>query len=343
MSTNSYLVLDIGGTNLRCGWFDPVSGALTGITRQAVENFHRMPGASVHDVQQAVLRQLDTLIAARLREAPGARPAVCISFAGPVTPDGVVTDAPTIWGATGAPLALGALLEHRLDVPVHVINDVSAAAWRYASAIDEPFCLITVSSGVGNKVLYGGQILVNRYGYGGEIGHQRVDHAPDALPCDCGGRGHLGALASGRGAVAVATRMAQAEPAAFAASLLGHLCEGRVEAISAPHIAAAVQRADPFAERCVKHGIGYMAHSIGAMYAAIGVRRYLFMGGFAQALAPHYTRLVGEALIETGMFGMAAADIPAMLSMAGDDDDHGLAGAGRYLEALLAPSNNHGE
>lgn len=341
MSGANYLVLDIGGTNLRCAWFDPQRAALSGISRHIVNNFHTMPGASVQAVQEAVVQQLQQLIAASLAQAPAQ--AVCISFAGPVDGAGMVTDAPTIWGATGAPLPLGARLGAALGLPVFVVNDVTAAAWRYADDIDEPFCLITVSSGIGNKVLYGRQVLVNRFGYGGEIGHQRLDFAPDAPLCDCGGRGHLGALASGRGAVEVAKRMARADGPAYAASSLGRLSGGQADAISAPHIARAMQDGDHFAERCVRHGVRYMAQAIGGIYAAIGVRRYLFMGGFAQALAPHYTRLLAEELTAAGMFGVDAHEIPAMLGMAAADDDHGLAGAGRYLKALLAPTDHHKE
>jgi predicted NBD/HSP70 family sugar kinase len=332
-----WLVLDVGGTNLRLGWYDPASGDIEGVVRHPVVNFLRMRGATVEQVQEALLAQLRELCAQMAAAAPRQVAAVGISFAGPVTADGLVMDAPTIWGRRGAPLALGTRLEAALGVPVHVINDVSAAAWRYAAAIDEPFCLVTVSSGVGNKVHHHGATLVNRDGYGGEIGHLRVDFAPDAPLCDCGGRGHLGAVASGRGAVEVARRQALAEPERFAASRLARLSPGGAGEITTHAIVAALEDGDDFAERCVRHGAMHMARSLAALYAAIGVRRYLFMGGFAQALGQRYLDLLAEELREAGMFGIAPDRIRGLLLMAEADDDHGLIGAGRYL-ASRAPA-----
>lgn len=330
-----WLVLDVGGTNLRLGWYDARTGTLSGVVRHPVVNFLRMPGASVAQVQEALLVQLRQLCGEMVAAAPRRVAAVGISFAGPVAEDGLVMDAPTVWGTRGAPLALGARLGAALDLPVHVLNDVSAAAWRYAAVVDEPFCLITISSGVGNKVHYGGETLVNRYGYGGEIGHQRVDFAPDAPLCDCGGRGHLGAVASGRGAVEVARRLALAEPDNYAASRLSALCRDAGD-ITTYAIVAALGAGDRFAERCVRHGAAHMANSVAGIYAAIGVRRYLFMGGFVQALGQRYLDLLADELREAGMFGIDPEQIPRLLQLAEPDDDHGLIGAGRYLAALAA-------
>lgn len=333
-----FLVLDAGGTNLRLGWYDPASGLLSGVQRHPVVNFLRMPGATVAQVQEALLEQLRQLCAAMVAAAPRRVTALGISFAGPVAADGMVMDAPTIWGKRGAPLALGQRLGAALGLPVHVLNDVSAAAWRYAAAIDEPFCLITVSSGVGNKVHYGGTTLVDRGGYGGEIGHLRVDFSDDAPLCDCGARGHLGAVASGRGAVEVARRLALAEPEAFAASRLAQLSADGPASITTHALAAALAAGDPFAARCVGHGAAYMARSVAGIYAAIGVRRYVFMGGFAQALGQPYLDLLAAQLREAGMFGIEPAHIAGLLQLAEPDDDHGLIGAGRYLAALPAPA-----
>lgn len=333
---SNYIVIDVGGTNLRMARFDPVSGRLDAVARHPMVNFYRLPGASVGAVQEAVVQQLLGHIQAMLAEPAWRTEAVCISFAGPIDDAGDVVGAPTVWGGGGAPLPLARRLSDAVGLPVHVLNDVTAAAWRYADAIAEPFCLITVSSGIGNKVLYDGKVLVNRYGYGGEIGHLRVDHSDDAPLCDCGGRGHLGALGSGRGAVETAKRHARADPAGYAASLLHAASGGQIERIDAVQIVAAVKGGDEFAWRCVRHGIGHLARAVAGMYAAIGVRRYVIMGGFAQALAPHYLQCLAQELQQVGMFGIAPEAIPGLLQMAAPDDDHGLIGAGRYLQRLLA-------
>jgi len=74
-----------------------------------------------------------------------------------------------------------------------------------------------------------------------------------------------------------------------------------------------------------------MAQAISGLYAAIGVRRYLFMGGFAQALGAQYLAWLADALRGIGLFGIADDEIPSLLQLADADDDHGLIGAGRYL------------
>ncbi|MEW6705204.1 MAG: ROK family protein [Pseudomonadota bacterium] len=335
MNQDLFLVLDIGGTTLRSAVYDPVQGAIADAQREPVHNFLSQPGVPVATVQANVIAQLQRLIARRCEQlqAQGRSVrAVGLSFAGPIDAQGRVLSAATIWGAGGAPLAVGDELSRRLGgLPVHALNDVTAAAWRYADRHDEPFCLITVSSGVGNKVFWGREVLVNRHGHGGEIGHQRIDFAADALPCDCGGRGHLGGIASGRGSVAVARRFAAEDPAAFRASRLAALCGPDPAGLSSYHLVRAALDGDAFAQRCVRHGIGCMAQAISGLYAAIGVRRYLFMGGFALALGPQYLAWLAEALRDIGLFGIAGDEVASLLELADADDDHGLVGAGRYL------------
>ena len=332
--SGAYIVLDMGGTTLRSALYDPASGVLSNARREPTENFIKWPELTLAQLQEKVLEQLRRCIAAQRACAPVS--AACISFAGPVAPDGQVVSAPTIWARAGAPLALGTRLSAALEIPVHVLNDVTAAAWRYSERVDEPFCLITVSSGTGNKVYYGGQALVNREGFGGEIGHLRVDFAPDAPLCDCGERGHLGALASGRGTLEVARRFARADLDAFSASLLARLCGGAADAITTYHLVDAAKAGDAFAAACVRHGIGFMARTIATIYAAIGVRRYLFMGGFALALGELYRQWLAEELRTIGLFGVAPEAIADLLEMTEEDDDHGLLGAGCYLRHTLA-------
>jgi glucokinase len=338
MASSLFLVLDIGGTTLRSAVYVPAGQRLEAVQREPVCNYLTLPDAPVATVQGAVMAQLRQKIASRCaiqRDIGQPVSAVGISFAGPIDAHGRVVSAPTIWGKGGPPLALGLRLSAVLGLPVHAINDVTAAAWRYADRFDEPFCLITVSSGVGNKVFYGQQVLVNRYGFGGEIGHMRVDFAPDALICDCGSHGHLGAIASGRGSLALARRCAREDPTGFAASLLAELCEGDATRLSTYHLVEAALARDVFAQRCVRHGVNYMAQAVAGIYAAIGVRRYLFMGGFALALGALYIDWLAQALGEIGLFGIAPEIVPQLLQLVDEDDNDGLVGAGRYLQSLL--------
>src|SRR5262249_43283408 len=142
--------------------------------------------------------------------------------------EGNLLAAPTIWGEGSEkeiPLRrkLNALWP---SARVVVLNDVSAAGYWYVRDPRECFCVVTVSSGIGNKIFLGGLPVVGRRGRGGEIGHLRVDFSDEAPKCDCGGWGHLGSIASGRGTLALARRLATRNVEGFSGSLAASLCDG---------------------------------------------------------------------------------------------------------------------
>lgn len=330
--TGPFTVVDVGGTTLRLADYDPATGTLSRTRRTPVDGMARDPHASVPVLQQRVVEQLVREIQAR----GGPPRAVGVAFAGPITAGGLVLAAPTVWGGRGAPLPLGALLAERLGTEVVVVNDLTAAAWRYADTEDQPFCLITVSSGIGNKVFRGGEVLLDADGHGGELGHWTYDTAPDAPLCDCGGRGHLGAISSGRGVLAAVRRAAVADPGAFAASLLSADTGGRPERIDNRAIAAAVRAGDPFATGVLRTTLTPLAQAITSVFTSIGICRYILMGGFALAVGERYRRLLVAELTRLGCFGLDdAATVDAMVSLGAADDDHGLLGAGRLLSARL--------
>ncbi|NUT31436.1 MAG: ROK family protein, partial [Hamadaea sp.] len=145
-----FVVMDVGGTTLRTACYLP-GDRLEAIRRTPTDGIARHPGSPADLLQPRVVGQIAAEAASVLRDT-GAT-AVGIAFAGPVTDAGVVLGAPTVWGAGGARLPLADLLRERLGVPVVVVNDLTAAGHRYVEGPgDPPFCLITVSSGIGNKV-----------------------------------------------------------------------------------------------------------------------------------------------------------------------------------------------
>ncbi|MET9294818.1 ROK family protein [Streptomyces sp. NPDC003077] len=326
-----FTVLDVGGTTLRIGTYDPETGALSEVRRMPVDGKHRAPGAPVPALRRRVVEQIVREVAAHT----GGRPprALGVAFAGPITAAGLVTAAPTIWGRRGDPLPLGALLSERTGAPAVVVNDLTAAAWRYAATEPGDFCLLTVSSGIGNKVFRGGEVLVDADGHGGELGHWVCDPSPDAPLCDCGGRGHLGAIASGRGVLAATRRAAHGDGAAFRGSRLAALCDGRVERIGNRAIARAVRAGDPFTTEVLRGTLVPLAQAITGVFASIGVCRYILVGGFALAVGETYRRLLVAEIRRLGCFGLGPERIDAMVSLGAADDDHGLIGVGRLLAA----------
>src|SRR5262249_42871925 len=148
---------------------------------------------------------------------------------------------------------------------IHVLNDVAAAGYRYLRHAGEDFCIVTVGSGIGQKMLLRGAPVVGPEGLGGEIGHLRVDHSPDAPLCDCGETGHLGGIASGRGALSTARAWARAEPASFADSELGHSSRGDPERIDSESLVAAFHSGDRWAAALIAR----VASPLGRVLASI--------------------------------------------------------------------------
>jgi C7-cyclitol 7-kinase len=327
-----FVVMDVGGTTVRTARYAVESGErLEAVSRVPTEGIARHPAEPVGSLQQRVLEQLVDEAEAALAESGSEE--LAVAFAGPVTASGDALAAPTVWGAGGERLPLARLLTERLGVPALVVNDLTAAVWRYVAGPDEPpFCLITVSSGIGNKVYRGGCVLVDDDGYGGELGHWRCDPSPAAPLCDCGGRGHLGAIASGRGTLAAARSAGRADPAGYAASALA-AASPDPERLDNETLVAAIRAGDAFATRVLVAGLGQLARAIAAVYAAIGVHRFRVVGGFASAIGERYVELLTRCLHEAGCFALGPRQVDAMVRLGHADDDDGLIGAGRLLAA----------
>ncbi|WP_411109118.1 ROK family protein [Streptomyces sp. c-19] len=334
-------VMDVGGTTLRVGTFDPRGGGrLSDVRRMPVDGMACHPDAPVPVLQRQVVdqivREAERRAGTRSGTTRAAPPALAVAFAGPVARDGTVLGAPTVWGAGGEPLPLREVLSARLSVPVLVVNDLTAAAWRYGTESPVPFCLLTISSGIGNKVFRDGDVLLDIEGYGGELGHWTCDRSPDAPLCDCGGRGHLGAIASGRGVLAAVRRAAASDPTGYARSAPARAGAADPRFLGNPEIARAVRNGDPFTTAVLRSTLVHLAAAVGGVFASIGIRRYVLMGGFALAIGERYRELLVEELVRQGCFGLTAAQVDAMVVLGEDDDDHGLIGVGRLMGRRLA-------
>ncbi len=276
-------------------------------------------------------------LAERVQSQGEAHDAVGIAFPGPVDGAGMVAQAPTLWGsALLQPLDLAKAFGERVGgCPIQVANDLTAAGFRYREP-DSNFCIVTVSSGVGNKVFLGGWPVLGPNQRGGEIGHWRVDDAADAAPCDCGGRGHLGALASGRAVREHARSLAEKECDLLRASslrdfdFLADLPEPD-SGVSEMHraLASAYRNGDDFARAVVAKGARPMGKALALLHLGLGLERFIIMGGWAQALGPHYLKdLASAASACTWDNGGPWTE---WIEACASDDDSGLIGMGRML------------
>ena len=120
-------------------------------------------------------------------------------------------------------------LRARFGLPVAIENDANAAAfaeWRFGAGQGaSSMVMLTLGTGVGGGVVFGGQLMRGL----AEFGHIVIEH--DGRPCQgtCTGRGHLEAYVSGTAAT-VAARAAFG-PAADAYRLVRLGNEGDAQAI----------------------------------------------------------------------------------------------------------------
>src|SRR5205823_8314994 len=117
------------------------------------------------------------------------------------------------------------------------------------------FMVVTVSSGIGSKIFDAGNArgVIDDLPYAGEIGHAKADESDDAPACDCGGKGHLGAIASGRGILRYAKRVAAIDPAFLQSMCAGHFGATPGSLTNEDHLVPAAQLGDPWALNVVRH------------------------------------------------------------------------------------------
>ncbi|KXJ88891.1 hypothetical protein Micbo1qcDRAFT_177925 [Microdochium bolleyi] len=194
------IVLDVGSTSMRTAVYGPNGELLAEPSRTPSPSRHSSPpGLTVAELQarlvDTIAREVATLRASHRELDPRH---VAIGIGAVIDRKGVIRDASIFWGAGDDEDAydegydLRAALEARLppDTDVTIINDVSAAAWRYHD--QGRFCLITASSGLANKVfdkslgtgISGGSgdpgeppdgLVLGAAGLGGEMGHVVVE------------------------------------------------------------------------------------------------------------------------------------------------------------------------
>jgi glucokinase len=319
------LVVDVGGTNLRIAVADgagevngfrttPIRGFRDGLTPAAIMEWLVGEVAVYHDAH------------AFDPNAP-----VVVSFPGPVERRRIVLAAPTLAGPQAELPDLYAMLSAALGRQVVIINDVSAAAWGLsATVVATRFMVLTVSSGIGSKIFDRRVGVLDDWSYAGEIGHQRVDWTPDAPLCDCGGRGHLGALSSGRGIERAARRRAAQDPG-FAKSACAHTYRATAATLTnEAHLVSAARDGDRWALGVIREGVRVLASSLLAAVLAAGVERVVVIGGFAQELGRVYLDILRNELAAATDRGPLVPDPEQLVQLAEPGDQVCLKGAAVY-------------
>ena len=319
-------VCDIGGTNFRMAVFE--NGSLYDVKKIKTPNFY------LYNEKEIKRLIVDALVSGFTEKkniyTDMNRFSVC--FPGPVTQEGEVLGSSVIFGTTlKERFFLKRELEERLpDVTVSVMNDLTAAAYRYMG--NGNFCLITVSSGIGNKVCIDDRVIIDPEGRTGEIGHYSADGIELGIECTCGtGKDHVGMIASGRGVEWIARRFGgEKETEAgklFLKSALYVGCCGDSLQITAEMLARAADGGDPFSRYVIDFCTKPLAAEICLLAIAMYIPKFIIIGGFALH-CEYYMEALVRNIKEKGIYNFTDTEIEKMIVCGVRDDDHGLIGAG---------------
>ena len=324
------LVFDLGGTYLRCGCLTR-EDELLNFAQKRIRSFRE--GLSSANIWQEITDKIVGYVADSVNLVGGFAP-LAISFPGPLHEDGRIVNAPTVAGFDRSVPDIRAELSRRTGRSVYLLNDVSAAALYLARQSPwDRFMVLTISSGIGSKICFraSGKITVfDRGTYAGEIGHVRVDDSETAVACDCGGKGHLGAIASGRGIELLARRATLADPAAFSKSLC-HLQFGATTDTlnNEDHLVPSILKRDVWALGVLEQACRPLSQILTTAVLAIGLQGIFIIGGFALSIGQIYSDLLYR-LLRLGNDYSPLIFSPDMIKL-GELDDHAcLRGAAEY-------------
>ncbi len=330
MNENEILVYDVGGTFTRAGIYDTEKDKIVRAIRAPTPSIYRFPTLSHHAIRPLLYDTLRSMSAKLKLRRPSI---VSVGFPGPIDSMGVAFCAPTVWGPALKPEPVQERLQNIWPAShVVVANDLTLAGYCLLGDVSEDFCVVTVSSGIGHKVFVEGRPVVGKNGRGGEIGHLRVDHRESAPICDCGGRGHLGALASGRAVPVQARWLAEQSPADFAKSSVGKFTGGHVSHLDNELVAREYVAGDSWTNKLIGNMARPLGQALAAVHATVGVERFVIIGGFANALGHGYLDLVARAA-ERSEWSLGQ-DWHQMFEFGNSGDDSVLIGAGRLATQL---------
>jgi glucokinase len=186
---NTFIGIDIGGTNIRCALF-PEKGceAITSKkikTRNSKDSTDSPINRLISCIEE-IWPKKDTVLG------------ICAAAPGSVNiKDGVVLLAPNIPGWVN--IALGKILEQRFGVKTFINNDARLAAygeWKKGAGIGHSNMIyLTISTGIGGGIIVDEKLLQGDFGIATEVGHILID--PNGPKCGCGHFGHLESFSSG--------------------------------------------------------------------------------------------------------------------------------------------------
>ena len=188
-------------------------------------------------------------------------------------------------------LPLGARLQERWNLPVHVANDSHAAAlgeYTFGGhAPSDSMVVVKVGRGIGAGIVIGGQLYAGEGSGAGEIGHSAI--ADNYRPCRCGSVGCLETLASTRAVVQRARELAPHAPD----SVLN--ASARSEPIDFDELVRAFTDGDDLAREVLLDSARHLGRAIGGLIGTLSIRHVVLVGEMTRFGEPWLTAVRREA------------------------------------------------
>jgi glucokinase len=298
--------VDMGGTNVRAAVVDPEGKVLAKTRRDT-------PADDVEAIREVVVDIVSELARDHPVEAVGIGAAGFVDAA-----RSTVLFAPNMaW--RGEPLRT--YVATMTGLPVVVENDANVAAWaefRFGAArqAEDSAIMVTVGTGIGGGVVFGGELIRGANGIAAELGH--VLAVPDGHECGCGRRGCLEQYASGKALARFAQEGAKDDQAGAAALL--ELAGGEVDAITGPMVTTAAKAGDRVA--CAAFArIGYwLGLGLVDLVQILDPQVLVVGGGVSEAgelLLGPTREAYGQSFGARGRFPVAGIRAAEMLNSAG--------------------------
>ena len=171
-------------------------------------------------------------------------------------------------------------LSERIKLPIVFDNSTRLMAVgekKYGKGMElDDYIVVNVGYGIAAGIVANGKILGGAKGHAGEFGHIVIDPHSDVL-CDCGGKGHLEALSSGR-RIADMGRLLLTNNGD---EDLKKMSEGNASNVTAKMIADLARQGNPNAIRIFDSALHYLSIGIVNMINVLDPKKVLIGGGVA--------------------------------------------------------------
>ena len=315
-------LFDIGGTNFRSAIYH--NQILSNIEKTLTPNYTM--GLSETEINNHILDKIYSFVIKNDKIY-----CIGVCFAGPISKSGIVWGSGVIYGnILKNKYNLKDLIIKKTNIKiVYVVNDLYAAALRYKNYYKN-YLILTVSSGIGNKIVINRNVQIGDDGLEGEIGHIRaIDCDNININCDCGcGTNHIGSISSGRGIENIANK--------YKYSLFKNQYEKSIlikkQFISICDIAIAADNNDLFSIEIINYCTRPLAYVLCTILSSLYLEKIILMGGFAQN-CNSYIKILKNNMLDFGVYNYNSEMILEKIVIGHNDDDHGLLGLIEYIKS----------